>query len=167
MRRSISFLLLSRFLICIAASSPHEERALAKPWYVRYIEIGEVKLPISPVTVLVLLYGMFCLYQIFADKVFAEASHILITKENAEETLKQMKCKINNDSSKFVSLASKYSECPSKRDGGSLGKFKKGDMAPPFDLAVFNRNNPVGTTIGPIQTHFGWHLIFINKRRLE
>lgn len=154
-------------VVIVTGNYTDEEIALAKPWYVRDIEIGEVKLPISPVTALALAYGIFCMCQIFTDKVFAEASHILLTKENSEEILKQMQSKINNDPSKFASLASKHSECPSKQHGGSLGKFKQGVMAPPFDHAVFNKSNPVGTTIGPIQTHFGWHLIFIHKRRLE
>eukprot|EP00548_Thalassiothrix_antarctica_P019112 CAMPEP_0194179982 /NCGR_PEP_ID=MMETSP0154-20130528/13328_1 /TAXON_ID=1049557 /ORGANISM="Thalassiothrix antarctica, Strain L6-D1" /LENGTH=171 /DNA_ID=CAMNT_0038895515 /DNA_START=42 /DNA_END=557 /DNA_ORIENTATION=- len=163
------FLIFSHFLTSIRCNnSPHDDRVIAKPWYVRDIEIGDVvKLPISPVTLLALLYGLYCVYQLFTDKVFAEASHILVTTKDAEEILKQLKLKIKDDPTKFASLASKHSECPSKNDGGSLGKFKRNQMAPPFDRAVFDKNNPVGTTIGPVQTHFGWHLIYIQKRSLE
>ena len=35
---------------------------------------------------------------------------------------------------------------------------------PPFDKAVFEKENKVGSCIGPIQTQFGWHLIWIEDR---
>jgi hypothetical protein len=43
-----------------------------------------------------------------------------------------------------------------KQIGGNLGKFHPGDTAPPFDQAVFNQQNLINTTIGPIETSFGY-----------
>jgi len=76
-----------------------------------------------------------------------------------------MKKEIDNDPVKFGECAAKYSVCPSgKTANGSLGKFKLGAMVPPFDKAVFSLKSKVGTVIGPVQTQFGWHLIYIHSK---
>ena len=64
--------------------------------------------------------------------------------------------------SKFSQAASKYSDCPSASKGGSLGSFRPGQMVKEFDTVVFNE--PIGTIHGPIQTQFGYHLIYIQSR---
>lgn len=63
-----------------------------------------------------------------------------------------------NEKSFIVRLRSRFA--------GLLGTFPKGAMVPPFDKAVFNPDTPVGTAVGPVQTHFGYHLIFIHDRKL-
>jgi parvulin-like peptidyl-prolyl isomerase len=57
----------------------------------------------------------------------------------------------------FAQLAAKYSKCPSGRNGGDLGFFQRGQMVQPFEDATYNLD--VGTTSGPVQTQFGYHLI--------
>jgi len=37
---------------------------------------------------------------------------------------------------------------------------------PAFDKAIFTKENKVKEVIGPIQTNFGWHLIWIEEREL-
>ena len=64
--------------------------------------------------------------------------------------------------SKFSQAASKYSDCPSASKGGRLGSFRPGQMVKEFDTVVFNE--PIGTIHGPIQTQFGYHLIYIQSR---
>lgn len=81
------------------------------------------------------------------------ARHILVkTKEQAESLLKQLQ-----NGADFGKLAQKYSTCPSKKNGGSLGEFNRGEMVKAFDEAVFK--GPLLKVQGPVKTRFGYHLI--------
>ena len=64
----------------------------------------------------------------------------------------------------FGNAAKKYSECPSKEQGGDLGWFpRSGFMVEPFAAAVFALE-PFQMT-GPVTTEFGQHLILaIDKK---
>ena len=147
-----------------------KERLAAKPWYMRDTSIFGITIPVSPVTLVIATVAMVNLVRAWrnADS-WAQASHILI-QDHSQETktkLQDFKTKIKNDAVQFANCARQYSSCPSKAQGGNLGKFKKGDMAPPFDRAVFDPESPLEQTIGPIETSFGWHLIYIHKRHLN
>lgn len=81
------------------------------------------------------------------------ARHILVkTKEEADS----LKLKLDKGAD-FDKLAKQFSTCPSKKKGGSLGEFSKGDMVKAFDDAVFK--GPLLKVQGPIKTRFGYHLI--------
>lgn len=55
----------------------------------------------------------------------ASALHILVDDEKqANDILAQL-----NNGANFQELAKKFSNCPSKRNGGDLGEFNKGDMS--------------------------------------
>jgi len=87
----------------------------------------------------------------------AAALHILVKhKEQAEDIMAQLK-----KGAKFQTLAKKYSTCPSGGKGGDLGEFKKGQMVPPFDKAVFSAE-----ILTPllVKTKFGWHIIKVLYR---
>lgn len=95
-----------------------------------------------------------------------EASHILIaypknaTPEQKAEALKkaeEIAKKIKLDPSLFPALAKAESACPSKDNGGSLGKFKKGDMNKPFEEAAFALKK--GEISGVVETPEGYHII--------
>ncbi|KAL3799522.1 hypothetical protein ACHAW5_010290 [Stephanodiscus triporus] len=102
-----------------------------------------------------------------SPKSTATASHILLDDKDAESRLMNMKKEIKGDYGKFQAIAREHSKCPSgKAAGGSLGAFKPGMMVPAFDKAIFGKENKVGEAIGPIQTNFGWHLIWIEERNL-
>ncbi len=58
---------------------------------------------------------------------------------------------------KFEDAAREYSICPSKQNGGNLGKFKRGMMVPEFEAAAF-RQQP-GEIGSVVKTKFGYHLI--------
>ena len=61
------------------------------------------------------------------------------------------------DGSNFAELAKQYSDCPSKQMGGSLGRFKRGQMVKPFENVAFNLET---NTISPVvETPFGFHII--------
>lgn len=98
------------------------------------------------------------------------ASHILIcylgatrcteekyTKEEARAKAEEVYAQANAET--FAALAKEHSADASNRDtGGDLGFFPKGAMVPPFETAVFNAN--VGEIVGPVETDFGFHVIW-------
>jgi peptidyl-prolyl cis-trans isomerase C len=142
-------------------------RLATKPWYTRNIQLGDAQLPFSPVTVFLgLMSVLYLVYYWSGSQSYAEAAHILLAdkSDDAKDKLEGWKAKIGSDFTLFSKYAKEHSACPSKQGGGNLGKFRKNDMAPPFDKAVFDPNTPLKTTIGPIRTQFGWHLIYVHKR---
>lgn len=62
----------------------------------------------------------------------------------------------------FSDAAVKYSSCPSKEAGGSLGSFSKGKMVPEFEEAAFNLE--IGQLSEPVKTQFGYHLIMVDSK---
>jgi len=58
----------------------------------------------------------------------------------------------------FAEEAKKHSDCPSGRDGGSLGWFGRGMMVPEFDKAAFEMKK--GEVSGVVTTQFGYHIIY-------
>jgi peptidyl-prolyl cis-trans isomerase SurA len=62
----------------------------------------------------------------------------------------------------FATVAAEVSEGPSKKNGGSLGVFGRGEMVPEFERAAFTAEP--GKPIGPIRSPFGWHLILVEER---
>ena len=96
-----------------------------------------------------------------------EARHILIkvapdaspeiVGEKKEEAIAIMK--MARKGADFAELARKYSEGPSKEDGGYLGYFKKEEMVKPFADTAFSMN--AGDISEPVKTRFGWHIIKI------
>lgn len=105
----------------------------------------------------------------FQTPKMVEARHILIKLDpnadpdavekarlRAEEIFK--KARNGND---FAELAKKYSEGPSKNDGGYLGKFAKDRMVKPFADKAFSMK--AGEISEPVRTRFGWHIIKVEK----
>lgn len=96
----------------------------------------------------------------FTEGEVVNASHILVATE--EEALSVL-AEIKSGDISFEDAAKKYSSCPSKENGGSLGEFTRGQMVPEFDSAVFAM--AVGTvTEAPVKTQFGYHLIKLNSK---
>jgi peptidyl-prolyl cis-trans isomerase C len=84
------------------------------------------------------------------------ASHILVKGEGeAYLILKQIR-----EGKSFEEMAKEKSLCPSKRKGGNLGWFGRGQMVKEFEVAAFAAKK--GQIIGPIKTQFGYHLIRID-----
>ncbi|WP_050606185.1 peptidylprolyl isomerase [Clostridium niameyense] len=87
------------------------------------------------------------------------ARHILVdTLEEAEKIAKEIEAGLE-----FSKAAEKYSKCPSKAQGGSLGTFTKGQMVPEFEKAVFELKTDVLSK--PVKTQFGYHLIIVDNIR--
>ncbi len=81
-------------------------------------------------------------------------SHILVEKQSkALEIISSIR-----EGADFKEMALKFSTCPSKKKGGDLGFFGKGQMVPEFERAAFALN--VGQmTNDPVKTKFGYHVI--------
>lgn len=88
------------------------------------------------------------------------AAHILVKTESEASDLRS---KIVAGEMKFEDAAAQYSECPSGARGGDLGYFGRGMMVKEFEIPSFNE--PVGTVTEPIQTQFGWHLIYVIDKK--
>ncbi len=89
----------------------------------------------------------------------ASARHILV-KDQA--LCDELKSKISNGED-FAAIAREHSQCPSGRDGGSLGTFGPGQMVPEFDQVVFSA--PLNEVQGPVKTQFGYHLLEVTSRK--
>lgn len=63
----------------------------------------------------------------------------------------------------FSEIALAESECGSRQNGGELGWFGAGQMVPEFEAAAFALKK--GEMSKPIQTPFGWHIIYLNDTK--
>lgn len=98
-----------------------------------------------------------------------EARHILIqVDENAGSEISEKArlrvmdvLNLARKGEDFSKLAQKYSECPSKDNGGYLGAFKRQDMVAPFSEKAFSMKP--GEISEPVLTQFGWHIIKVEK----
>jgi peptidyl-prolyl cis-trans isomerase C len=89
------------------------------------------------------------------DKV--HCAHILVkTEQEAKEIISDLE-----DGVSFAKLAEMKSLCPSRKQGGDLGSFGRGQMVKPFENAAFAMKK--GEISKPVKTEFGWHVI----KRLE
>ncbi len=80
--------------------------------------------------------------------------HILVKHEyEAQDILK--KIKVFED---FQKCAEKFSLCPSGKQGGLLGPFKKNRFVNSFEEAV--EELPENKISKPVRTQFGYHLIW-------
>ena len=82
------------------------------------------------------------------------ARHILVDSVSDAMSCRE---RITEGKEDFGIVAQQYSKCPSKQNGGDLGRFGRGMMVKPFEDAAFNLE--VGAISLPVQTQFGYHLI--------
>ncbi|MEJ6563577.1 MAG: peptidylprolyl isomerase [Euryarchaeota archaeon] len=88
----------------------------------------------------------------------AWASHILVPSKSEAVQMREKIVKLKD----FQKMARKKSTCPSSQKGGDLGWFRKGQMVPPFEEAVWK--NELSTVSEPVKTQFGYHLIWVHER---
>ncbi len=98
------------------------------------------------------------------------ARHILISvaKTDDDKAKAEKKAKAEDVRAKlvggadFAQLANLFSDCPSKKYGGDLGTFPRGQMVKAFEDAAFSQNVK---DIGPVvQTDFGYHVIQVLEK---
>jgi len=84
-------------------------------------------------------------------------AHILVkTEKEANKILERLK-----KGDKFSKIAKELSLCPSKKRGGDLGTFGRGQMVKEFEKAAFALQK--GQISSIVKTKFGYHII----KRLE
>ena len=84
-------------------------------------------------------------------------AHILVkTEKEVNMVLERLKKGEN-----FSAIAKDVSLCPSKKRGGDLGTFGRGQMVKEFENAAFVLEK--GQISGIVKTQFGYHII----KRLE
>lgn len=84
------------------------------------------------------------------------ASHILVKEEGeAYLILKQIR-----EGKSFEEMAKEKSICPSRKRGGSLGWFGRGQMVKEFEVAAFGAKK--GQILSPVKSKFGYHIIRID-----
>jgi parvulin-like peptidyl-prolyl isomerase len=84
-------------------------------------------------------------------------AHILVkTEKEANKVLERLK-----KGDKFSKIAKELSLCPSKKRGGDLGTFGRGQMVKEFEKAAFALQK--GHISPIVKTKFGYHII----KRLE
>jgi len=84
-------------------------------------------------------------------------AHILVkTEKEVNQVLERLK-----KGEKFSAIARDVSLCPSKKRGGDLGTFGRGQMVKEFETAAFALDK--GQISGIVKTQFGYHIL----KRLE
>ena len=97
------------------------------------------------------------------------ARHILLKVDpNADmETVAQQRLKaleilkMAQEGQDFAKLAQKYSQGPTRNQGGYLGEFRREAMVKPFADRAFSME--AGEISQPVRTRFGWHIIKVEK----
>jgi len=80
-------------------------------------------------------------------------------RSKAEELLDSLR-----NGADFQELAKRFSDDPgSKQQGGDLGWFRRGQMVPAFENAVFSLRE--GQVSGVVKTRFGFHIIKVERIR--
>jgi protein-disulfide isomerase len=101
----------------------------------------------------------------------ARAKHILVqykgaqgaaptvtrTREEARALADQLLVQLSQQHMDFAQLAREKSDCPSREQGGELGRFTRGDLVPEFESALFALR--VDEMSGVVETPFGYHII--------
>lgn len=87
-------------------------------------------------------------------------------KDRVIKQLSDIKQRILDGEVDFASMAIKYSEDPgSKNQGGDLGFFRKGELAPEYEaMALSLREGEIGDHV---ESQFGIHLIQLLERRTD
>ncbi len=95
----------------------------------------------------------------FVEEPKVLCQHILVkgATDEALEKIKAIRERILNGGD-FAKEAREHSDCPSGKEGGSLGWFGRGMMVPAFDKAAFELRK--GEVSDVVTTEFGYHIIY-------
>jgi len=87
--------------------------------------------------------------------------HILFkTDKEANDILAKLK-----KGGDFADLAGKHSICPSRSRGGDLDWLSRGRLVKEIEDVAFGMNK--GEVTGPVQTKFGYHVVYLEDKKPE
>lgn len=96
------------------------------------------------------------------EEIHARHILVLIPEKASDETVDEIRSRMEKiaaeleNGADFAETAKKYSEAPDGVKGGDLGYFKKGQMIPEIERAVFSLQS--GQRSGIVRTPFGFHI---------
>ncbi|WP_020407634.1 peptidylprolyl isomerase [Hahella ganghwensis] len=107
--------------------------------------------------------------QEFSSSPLVEARHILLgaAPDDAKlrsERLSQAEAliaRLKDSPEDFSKLAEKFSDCPSKATGGSLGQVSQGQTVAEFEKALFRADT--GLLSQPVESRYGVHVIWVDR----
>lgn len=88
--------------------------------------------------------------------------HHILVPEDKLNLLVELQQRIVREGVDLSDLATEYSICPSKQEGGMLGWVHKGQMVQEFEEAAFSA--PLNKLVR-CKTKFGWHLLQVLSER--
>lgn len=88
-------------------------------------------------------------------------AHIGRSKADAARLATRITALARKPGASFAKLAGQWSEGPTAKRGGRLGRFTPNRMVPPFSAAV--KAACIGDVIGPVESRFGFHVILREK----
>jgi peptidyl-prolyl cis-trans isomerase C len=107
--------------------------------------------------------------QSFRSGDLVEGAHILFAvtpnapleaiREQAEAILREAQA----EPARFGELASRFSNCPSGAQGGSLGQLSRGDTVPEFAQALFD-GAATGVLPQLVRSRYGFHVVYVARR---
>lgn len=100
-----------------------------------------------------------------------KVSHILLAaapdddraRDQAEQQAREMAELVIADPLRFPELAGRFSACPSREQGGSLGKICRGQTVPEFERALALMT-PGTIRRTPLPTRYGYHVVYLESR---
>ncbi len=106
----------------------------------------------------------------FKSQPLLEVDHILLAapkddfseRDQAKKNALSIIERLRSDSALFPGLAEQFSDCPSKKTGGSLGQIGKGQTVPEFEKQIMRL--PVGLAEKPIESRYGFHVVRLSER---
>ncbi|WP_303904666.1 peptidylprolyl isomerase [Thiohalomonas denitrificans] len=100
-----------------------------------------------------------------------EVSHIFlpvpeepVARGQTEQQARELIAELGDDVHRFADLAQRYSACPSRESGGSLGVLGPGQTPPEFERALA-RFTPGGIAPAPVETRYGYHVVYLQSRQ--
>jgi protein-disulfide isomerase len=79
------------------------------------------------------------------------------SKDEARARATQLRARLVSEKLPFATLAREASDCPSKNEGGELGRFTLGDLEPSLELSLFALSP--GEVSEVVASPFGFHLL--------
>lgn len=106
----------------------------------------------------------------FSSSPLAEVNHILLGvapddlkgREDKRREARALIDRLQSEPDQFERLAAKFSDCPSRETGGSLGQITRGQTVPEFEKVIF-RSAP-GLMTEPLESRYGVHVVWIQRQ---